>query len=168
VRNLLEELVPRIYRLALRLTNDSHAAEDLTQETVLRAWRRRWLLRNPRAIRVWLFRITVNLWRDQLRKARSKVSRAGSLDDDLASRAPGPHQNAVEQEDLRRAFAAMQDLPARQQEVLYLNACEDLSAVEIAGILGISADSAKASLYLARKKLREQLKDVFQSIFLVL
>src|SRR5712692_4928022 len=82
VKNLLEEYVPRVYRFALRLTNDPHAAEDLTQETLLRAWRRRGLLRDPRAARVWLFRITANLWRDQLRRDRCRVARAGPLPED--------------------------------------------------------------------------------------
>jgi RNA polymerase sigma-70 factor (ECF subfamily) len=162
---LLEELVPRIYRFALRLTKNPHAAEDLTQETILRAWRGRGLLRKPEALRVWLFRIAVNLWRDQLRRGQSKVAAAGALSGDFVSSAPGPEQTAAEQEELRRAFAAMQELPPRQREVLYLNACEGFSAAAIAQILGISADSAKASLSLARKKLREQLRDVFDNLF---
>ena len=74
----LEAWVPRVYRFALRLCNDPDAAADLTQETFLRAWRRRDRLRDERAARVWLFRIAANLWRDQLRRGRSPVARAGS------------------------------------------------------------------------------------------
>ena len=74
VSNLLEEWAPRVYRFALRLCNDPHIAEDLAQETFLRAWRHRGRLRDERVARVWLFRITANLWRDQLRRNRSPVA----------------------------------------------------------------------------------------------
>src|SRR5690348_5337242 len=80
VSDILEEWVPRVYRFALRLSNDLHTAEDLAQETFLRAWRHRERLRDKRAARVWLFRITANIWRDQLRRTRSLVARAGSLE----------------------------------------------------------------------------------------
>src|SRR5712692_6946834 len=94
VKNLLEEYVPRVYRFALRLTNNPHAAEDLTQETMLRAWRGRWLLRNPQTFRVWLFRITANLWRDQLRRGRLTVARAEQLPLDHAAKIPTPENAA--------------------------------------------------------------------------
>ena len=165
MRSLLEEYVPRVYRFALRLTNDPHAAEDLTQETVLRAWRRQALLRNPQAARVWLFRIAVNLWRDQLRRGRSRVAQAGPLADDQADHGPAPDRQAAEQDDLRRALEAVTKLPDRQREVVHLSACEGLSAGEIAEILAISPDAVKASLCLARKRLRHELKDVYENLF---
>jgi RNA polymerase sigma-70 factor (ECF subfamily) len=156
----LEEWVPRVYRFALRLSNDPHAAEDLTQETFLRAWRQRDRLRNPGAVRVWLFRITANLWRDQLRRGRSLVARAGPLEDTPAGRG-SPERQVSGQEELGRALEAMAALPDRQREVLYLSACEGLASAEIATVLGISPDAAKASLSLARKRIRQQLHDLF-------
>jgi RNA polymerase sigma-70 factor (ECF subfamily) len=165
VRNLLEEYVPRLYRFALRLTNDPHAAEDLTQETVLRAWRRQGILRNPRAARVWLFRILVNLWRDQLRRSRLPVARAGPLAQEQPSRSPPPDRKAAEQDDLRRVLEAVAALPPRQREVLHLGACEGLSAGEVADVLGISPDAVKASLCLARQRLRHQLSDLYEDLF---
>jgi RNA polymerase sigma-70 factor (ECF subfamily) len=165
VKDVLEEYVPQIYRFALRLTHDPHAAEDLTQETVLRAWRGRGRLRQPQAVRVWLFRITVNLWRDQLRRGQSRIAQAGPLPDDHAGSTPAPDRQAAGQEDVRRALAALDRLPERQREVLYLNTCQGLSAAEIATILGIHPDAVKASLCLARKKLREQLHDLFEDLF---
>jgi RNA polymerase sigma-70 factor (ECF subfamily) len=165
VRNLLEELVPRIYRFALRLTHDPHAAEDLTQDTVLRAWRGKSRLRNPHAARVWLFRITVNLWRDQLRRGRSRIAQAETLPDNQPGQTPAPDRQVAEQDEVRRALAALDRLPERQRNVLYLNACEGLAAAEIAAILGVHYDSVKASLCVARKKLREELRDLFEDLF---
>jgi RNA polymerase sigma-70 factor (ECF subfamily) len=161
VNNLLEAWVPSVYRFALRLSNDPHAAEDLTQETLLRAWRQRGQLRDARAARVWLFRITANLWRDQLRRRRSPVARAGPLEDAAAGPEPSPERVAVGQEELGRALEALAGLPPRQREVLYLSACEGMTSAEVAAVLGISADAAKANLSVARKNLRRQLHDLF-------
>jgi RNA polymerase sigma-70 factor, ECF subfamily len=160
VSELLEAWVPRVYRFALRLTQDAHAADDLTQETFLRAWRHRDRLREPTAARVWLFRIAANLWRDQLRRGRSPVARAGPLAEEPPDPARPAQADAVEREDLRRALEAMDGLPARQREVLYLSACEGLPPRDIAAVLQISPEAAKASLSLARKRLRELLPDL--------
>jgi RNA polymerase sigma-70 factor (ECF subfamily) len=157
VSKLLEEWAPRVYRFALRLCDDPHAAEDLTQETFLRAWRHRERLREPRATGVWLFRITANLWRDHLRRGRLPVARAAPLENDQPSRVPPPDQVASEREELQRALGALRVLPPRQREVLYLSACEGLSTAEIAEVLGLGPDAVKASLWLARKNLRQRL-----------
>jgi len=159
VSKLLEEWAPRVYRFALRLCDDPHAAEDLTQETLLRAWRHRARLRDQRAGGVWLFRIAVNLWRDRLRRGRSPVARAGPLRDDKPSRAQPAERVAAGREELERALEAMAALPPRQREVLYLSACEGLSTAEIGEILGSHADAVKANLSLARKKMRERLHE---------
>ena len=158
---VLEEWAPRLYRFALRLCGDRHAAEDLTQETLLRAWRQRGRLRDPRALRVWLFRIAVNLWNDQRRRGRSQVASAGPLSGDEAVAAPPPEKLVAGREELERALHVLAELPPRQREVLYLSTCEGLSSAEVADVLGISTDAAKANLALARKKLRQQLPEPF-------
>jgi RNA polymerase sigma-70 factor, ECF subfamily len=166
VSDILEEWVPRVYRFALRLSNDPHTAEDLAQETFLRAWRHRDRLRDEQAARVWLFRITANLWRDQLRRTRSPVARAGSFEGHVgtemtdASVVPVLRQ-VSEKEELTRALEAMNALPPRQREVLYLSACEELASAEIAEVLGITVNAVKANLSLARKSMRQKLPDFF-------
>lgn len=157
VNNLLEEWAPRVFRFALRLCDNPHAADDLTQETFLRAWRHRSRLRDDRAGGVWLFRITANLWRDQVRRARSPVARASPLMDEKPGSVHPPERLASGREELHRAMEVLANLPSRQREVLYLNACEGLSAKEISEVLGVSADAVKANLSLARKKMRERL-----------
>jgi RNA polymerase sigma-70 factor (ECF subfamily) len=155
---LLEEWTPHVYRFALRLCEDPHVAEDLTQETFLRAWRQRDRLREEGTALVWLFKITANLWRDQLRRGRSPVARAQPLPGDNLGRAQTPEQLVSEREELDRALAAMAELPDRQRQVLYLSACQGLASAEIGAILGISADAVKANLSLARKKMRARLE----------
>jgi RNA polymerase sigma-70 factor (ECF subfamily) len=157
----LEAWVPRVYRFALRLSNDPDAAADLTQETFLRAWRQRDRLRDERAARVWLFRIAANLWRDQLRRGRSAVARAGPIADTEPGTDFPPERLAAGREDLGRALAALDSLPPRQREVLYLSACEGLTPAEVGEVLGINGEAAKANLSLARKKMRQLLPDLF-------
>jgi RNA polymerase sigma-70 factor (ECF subfamily) len=165
VRKLLQECVPRVYRFALRLTRNPHAAEDLTQETFLRAWRSHELLRHPEAVQVWLFRIAANLWRDQVRRGQLPVGRAGPLPEQVVGSDQTPQRKVNDQEDLHRAMEAMEALPQRQREVLYLSACEGLSAAEVSVVLDISTDAVKANLCLARKKLRLELKDLYEDRF---
>jgi RNA polymerase sigma-70 factor, ECF subfamily len=165
VKNLLQEYVPRVYRFALRLTQDPHAAEDLTQETFLRAWKQQRLLRRPEVTHVWLFRITANLWRDQLRRRRLPAAQARPLPEDFASDLHTAEQDAEDHDDVRRALEALEALPGRQREVLYLCACEGLSAAEISVVLGISIDAVKANLCLARKRLRRDLKEIYEDRF---
>lgn len=155
----LEEWAPRVYRFALRLTRQTHAAEDLAQETLLRAWGRHAQLRSPGSARVWLFRIAANLWRDQLRRGRSPVARARMLDEDCVQRQPSADLVCTRQEEVERARQALDQLPDRQRQVLYLHACEQMPLAEIADVCGISADAVKASLCVARKKVRELLKE---------
>lgn len=154
----LEEHSQRVWRFALRLTGDVHQAEDLSQEVLLRAWRHRWRLRDPRRGCVWLFRITVNLWRDQARR-NSRRPRSGVWSDVDQQAAIGALvQGLIDQEDVRQALATLDELPARQREVLYLHACESLTLTEIASVVGISSDAVKASLSLARKTMRRKLE----------
>jgi RNA polymerase sigma-70 factor (ECF subfamily) len=153
----IDEYVPRVYRFALRLTQSADSAEDLTQETFLRAWKHRARLRDARSVLVWLFRIANNVWRDQVRRDRTSRWQELVLNEEPIS-AEFPVERELESRDeLRLALEALDSLPARQREALYLRACEGLSLEEIADVLGITPDAVKASVSLARKKIREQL-----------
>jgi RNA polymerase sigma-70 factor, ECF subfamily len=156
----VDEYMPRVYRFALRLTGNRQEAEDLTQETFLQAWCRRGDLRDPDAARVWLFTIAKNLWNDWLRRKGRRPAISESLSDDHQSAAVAAEHELIAREDLRRVLDAMDSLPARQREVLYLRACEDLPLGEIAEVLGISPEAAKASLCEARKRLRRQFREI--------
>ena len=106
MKPLLEEYAARVYRFALRLTGDRHLAEDLTQETFLRAWCARRRLREPDAAGPWLFRIAVNLWRDEIRRSNRGPNRVDLAPDDQASAKPPPERGVFDREDVRRAIEA--------------------------------------------------------------
>jgi RNA polymerase sigma-70 factor (ECF subfamily) len=150
----LETHLPRIYRFALRLTADSDWAEDLTQDTLLKAWKNRGQLRAAESARVWLFRITVNLWRDQVRQSGNRPVMEQNTES-AVDRSPQPVEVLGEREELLDVLKAIERLPPRQREVLHLSAVEDLRIAEIAEVLGISANAVKVNLSEARKKMRE-------------
>jgi RNA polymerase sigma-70 factor (ECF subfamily) len=151
-----------VYRYALRLTRSPQQAEDLMQETLLRGWRRRKRLREAAAARVWLLRIATNIHRDGLRVARPwepliepVIADPGHVPAD----AQLDHRECVE-----RAMASIDQLPERQRQVIHLITIEQLSHEEAAEVLGTSLAAVKASLSLARRTMREKLRDVYDEI----
>jgi RNA polymerase sigma-70 factor (ECF subfamily) len=150
-----------VYRYALRLTSRTDAAEDLTQETLLRAWRSRHTLRDSQVARVWLLRIATNLWTDYVRQ---KKFRPRALESEPPCHRPSPAAASHERESVARALAAMDQLPPRQRQVLYLITCEGLSQADVASVLEIDASAVKASLSLARKEMRLRLRDVYEQV----
>jgi RNA polymerase sigma-70 factor (ECF subfamily) len=157
----IEEHVGSVYRYALRLTGRPDQAEDLAQETMLRGWRGRQTLKDPRVTRVWLLRIATNVWNDELRRAKLRTQT-------LAEEPPCPRRLPTiateERENVRMALAAMDELPPRQRQVLYLSTCEGLNNGEVAAILEMSDAAVKANLSLARKEMRRRLKDLYQEV----
>jgi RNA polymerase sigma-70 factor, ECF subfamily len=127
VRDGLAEHVPNVYRFARRLTRDRHRAEDLTQETFLRAWQRREQLKETRAVRVWLFRIAAHLWTDELRRGRLPTATTPPKELEAICQCATPIRAAEIKEELQRALRLLDALPDRQRTVLYLTAVEDLA-----------------------------------------
>jgi len=156
VEDLLPEYVPRVYRYALRLTHDHHVAEDIVQETFLRAWRSRRRLRNPQSVRVWLLRIATNVWRDRLRSRTRHDTSTRRLLNDVPGTAQGPGEAMAKRETLHEVLRMMDSLPPRQRQVLHLSAVEAMRLDEIARVLEITSQAAKASLSLARRAMRRQ------------
>lgn len=154
----LESSLPQVYRFALSLTRDAHLAEDLLQETVVRACERREQLQAPGALTSWLFRITVNLWRDQLRR---QVPVPRCVDDDPSCTARHSADLLSLQDDVRATLEVMQSLPDTQRAVLHLYAVEDLSLAEISEIMKLKPETARVHLCLARRTLRLQLPQIW-------
>jgi RNA polymerase sigma-70 factor (ECF subfamily) len=157
----LEEHVGSVFRYALRLTGRTELAEDLTQETFLRGWLSRRKLRDSRAARVWLLRIATNLWTDHVRRGRFQPATIG---EEPPCPRPLPALVSDEREKVRLALAAMDALPPRQRQVLFLIACENMTNAEVATVLETSEAAVKASLSLARQEIRRKLKDLYEEV----
>lgn len=160
VDQLLAEHADAVYRYALRLTGHSQAAQDLMQETLLRGWRARKSLREPAAARVWLLRIATNLHRDRCRAQRDFEPMIAEPVDHSASAAG----RLETKECVERALAALDELPPRQRQAMHLITIEQLTHQQAAEVLAISVDALKASLSLARRQMRERLKDIYNEL----
>jgi RNA polymerase sigma-70 factor (ECF subfamily) len=151
-----------LQRFALKLTGDGHAADDLVQEACARAWERRGQLRSNGAARGWLLSIAANLWRDRLRCKSLPVGTAAG--DEIPANRPPAAEQIVTAENVRRALDAMETLPPAQRDALFLAAVEGLGRGEIAEILGTSTGAVKVNLSIARRKMREQLRDILDDL----
>ena len=149
-----------VYRYALRLAGRPEVAEDLTQETLLRAWQHRHALRDERAARLWLLRVAQNLWTDQLRRQKFRPE---TMTQELPCPRPLPTDEGDKREAVALALAAMDELPPRQRQVLYLVSCEELTHEEVGNVLQIPVGAVKSNLSLARKEMRRRLRDVYEA-----
>lgn len=150
----IEPYIPGLYRFAVTLCNDGALAEDLTQETLLRAWKAGSQPDHERAVRSWLLTILRNLWIDHCRSPKNRPAEAHSPDE-LFAETRSPVQLAIENEQFEAILQRMLQLPERQRQVLLLHAVEELTIDEVSGILQISRSAVKASLSVARKTMRQ-------------
>lgn len=160
---LIEEHQRLVYAVALRLTGNTAAAEDIAQETFIAAWRHLKDFRGESSLKTWLMRIAANKTRSywRWRRLRSWVGLADKgedgegaaledlLPDDPAGR---PEQAALAAELERRVQAAINALPPRQREVAVLRS-QGVSMEEIGAALGMAEGTVKAHWFEARKKL---------------
>ena len=134
-----------------RLVGDYEAAEDLCQETFLKALRS-WARHDPAASPVaWLYRIATNTAYDYLRRRR-RSALAPLVEVDVLAGDHAPGAGLEEGEGVRRALA---QLPARYRVPLLLHACAGHSLHEIADALGCSHAAVKMRLLRARERFRE-------------
>ncbi len=164
---LIEEHQRLVFAVAFRLTGSADAAEDITQETFLAAWKHLKDFRGESSLKTWLLRIAANKSRSWWRWKRLRnwvglgrgegPEDAPALEDLLPDR-PGerPEQAALAADLERRVQAAIALLPQRQREVAVLRA-QELSVAEIAVALGMAEGTVKAHWFEARKKLEASL-----------
>lgn len=167
MRDQLVEQLPSLYRYLYRLCGESHLAEDLAQDAIVRAMKSLDQLDNPAVLRIWLFRIGSNVWRDHCRRSKLRRSFEQQIQDQSipllsATNTPDPVDDVEQREQVQWTQHAMMRLPERQRIVLTLVVCEGLSHREIAEVLDISPDAVKSNLSIARSNLRKILQQRVQ------
>jgi RNA polymerase sigma-70 factor (TIGR02960 family) len=154
-----------------RMLGSFEEAEDLVQETYLRAWRRRDQFEGGPLMRAWLYRIATNACLDALRRNKRQVPHMHSfaevpwiqpypdhLLDEIAPTDEQPDVKVVAKETIELSYlAVIQLLPPRQRAVLILRDVLDWSASETASLLEMSVAAANSALQRARATLEERL-----------
>ena len=154
-----------VFRYAYHLLGHRDDADDVKQETFLRAYRAMHSFRSDCALRTWLLRICANLCRDRLktRDRRKEVlydpqmAPEPMFDD---STAVDPYKVLEQAETNLLLRTALRGMPVDQRDIIVLRDMEDLSYEEIADIIGCSRASVKLRLFRARRRLKERVESL--------
>ncbi len=157
----------RAYRYLLSMARDPDTAEDLTQETFLRALRGLGALRDRAALVSWLDRVATNVFLDWVRaEGRQRLAYAGGQEGEdagLIAEIPDPGMRVdrrVEQAQMSECVRGFVDeLPDDYRAVILLHDAYGLSSQEIAEILGVSVATAKIRIHRGRARLRTALQE---------
>ena len=150
-RAILIGTIPNLRAFAISLCGDRTLAEDLVQETLLKAWGNREKYHAGTNLKAWLFTILRNTYFSSLRKSRREVQDVdGAMALTLAS-APEQHGHL----DLTDFSKAMEQLSADQREALLLIGAEGFSYEEVAEIAGCAPGTIKSRVNRARVRLAE-------------
>lgn len=148
---------PRIFRYIMSMVRDTAEADDLTQDTFLRAYQRRDSLRDEGAQTAWLYRIATHICLDRLRQyaRRNPMESDTDLDQvDLAELDTPSLQQTLEQDEMSECVQRyLNRLSDSYRAVILLHDMHELTALEIAQLLGESLATIKIRLHRARRKL---------------
>ena len=163
------EYLDGLYSYALVLTRNHAEAEDLVQETYVRAMQAMGRLRTGSNMKGWLFTILRNVWFNQLRKRRNGPQMVEiEVWDDVAKNVVEPskdsHDLYVRKMETEQVRTAIQELSVEFREVILLRVYEDLSYLEIASVLDCPVGTVMSRLGRARAKLRAALSETLKGI----
>lgn len=150
---LYREHAGRVYGLCLRMTRDTHLAEDCTQETFINAWRALPKFETRSSLSTWLHRIAVNVTLARRRKV-TPVEPLPEQEGDGGGTGGWTLETPVEVRDIEEAIGT---LPEGARDALVLHALYGYSHGEAAEMLGVAEGTCKAQLHRARRLLRERL-----------
>ena len=163
-RSLVERHSRSVFRLAYRMTGNEQDAEDVVQETFLRAYRQLAGYDGRASFSTWLYRIAANYSLDLIRVRKRHADRAQPVEgerdplDTVAAAAPGPDRLAMSGETQRLLESAMDTLSSQERTAFVLRHFEGQSIEQIGMALGTSANATKHSIFRAVQKLRQRLE----------
>ncbi len=175
VRERLEqgalEHIDALYRTALRMTRNAADAEDLVQETYLRAFRSLHQFTEGTNLRAWLFRILTNTYINEYRRRQRRPTNS-SLDDieefylydhliesGVQPSVERPEDIVLSRLSVDRVIGVIDELPEEFRQVVLLADVEGFSYRDIASIVEIPIGTVMSRLYRARRRLQRQLYD---------
>jgi RNA polymerase sigma factor (sigma-70 family) len=152
---LVRDHQDRIFALSLALTGNRHDAEEVAQDTFLRAYRalEKYSPDRIRELkqRAWLHRIAVNVVRNRVRGAKPRLVELNGSEPDTRT---GPEEDAMRRMELDELACRVAALPARYREAIVLRHVQEMSYAEVAQTLGQPVGTVKANVHRGLKLLR--------------
>jgi len=161
MRAALSGLGPAVRRFLFGMCGDWHVAEDLAQESLLKAWRSRANFGGRARVRTWVFGIARNAWIDYLRRSRVRQRQRATIESEQLATVPaasGPVACAVRQEFSTEMESALTKLPDKQREALAMRESDGLTFAEIARLIEVPVGTVKSRVRYALMKLADELK----------
>jgi RNA polymerase sigma-70 factor, ECF subfamily len=150
---VLEQFERRVFHFVLRMLRNAHDAEDVTQDTFIKAWRHLASFRPRNSFSTWLFTIARRTALNHIR-ARRPTEERGEHDEVMPE---NPRDAATDREQAEAIWNLARRLKPDQYEVLWLCYGEGFSVNEIAGIMNTNSLRVRVLLHRARKRLAEWL-----------
>lgn len=144
-----------LYRFSWSITGNPHDADDVYQETLLKAFKAWKKLPSDANHRAWLFRIASNTWISDRRKQR-RVHELGDEANNLPTHDGDASSRLDARDTLRQVTSAIALLPAKQRAALVLRKYHDMDYGDIGAVLDCTEEAARASVYQALRKLRSE------------
>lgn len=164
---LVERHSARLFQLAFRMIGNEHDAEDVVQESFLRAYRQLDRFESRAGFATWLHRIAANCSVDLLRRRQRRDDPLDSLEPDLleseaslSATAASPDAGAFHVEVRRQVESAMHQLTPTERTAFVLRHFEGQSIEEIGRVLGAGSSATKQSIFRAVQKMRRALEPV--------
>ena len=163
---LVHRYESKVYSLALKMLRNPEDAEDVLQDTFLRAYRGIKSFQGHSTFSTWIYRITANSALMRLRKKQLPMVSIDDADEretpiNIADWSPSPVEQLLSQETQVAMNEAIEALPPEFRQVFVLRDIEELSNAEVADILDLSVAAVKSRLHRARLKVRNRLAAYF-------
>jgi len=157
---LVSKYSKRVVSIAWGIVRNAHDAEDLAQEAFVKAFQSIGRFKEGEPFGPWIYRIVTNLALDVV-KHRSRFRHEELSEMEPAARRDDAELGAVTSELASRIDRALESLPENQRVVARLYLVEQFDHGEIASMMNLSEGTVRSHLSLARKKLKEQLADLY-------
>lgn len=148
----------QVYAVAFRFARNHAEADDLTQETFIRAYKGLANFRQEASLKTWLLRICTNLSINMTRSGRISKDSGDAVEDHDHGDQALSESRLLQQERHQELYRAIDKLPPKQKETLLLKTFEDMTCEEVAKIMKCSPGTVKANVFNAVKKLRSLLQ----------
>ncbi len=152
----------KLYASLLAFTKSQELAEDLTQKTFIRVWKKIETFRGDSSLFTWIYRIAINLAKNEFSSKQAKNQGiTDNIDDtyDIESSVSSPESHAIEAESMQAVMDFIASLPTDLREAISLREFDGKSYEEIAQITGSPIGTVRSRIFRARKEILNFMKE---------